>query len=159
MAIMIVSTSIVTGFKKEISEKVFGFWGHVHISNNYAASSLSFESTPLNAWQTYYESLDSIGQIQYAIPAVDWASTCAHNATFPYFWLFILGILILLLLPIFQYKGWLKRSSMFLMLRLGVILSTVGGIAHPIQLVEYEKWVQSEAGVQNIQQYASKEGM
>ena len=32
VAVMIISTALITGFKKEISSKIFGFWGHIHIS-------------------------------------------------------------------------------------------------------------------------------
>jgi len=32
IAVMIVAINLIAGFKKEISDKVFGFWGHIHIS-------------------------------------------------------------------------------------------------------------------------------
>ena len=37
VAVMIVSSCMVTGFSKEIKERIFGFWGEIHITN--------FEST------------------------------------------------------------------------------------------------------------------
>ncbi len=32
IAVMIVTTALITGFKSEISGKIFGFWGHLHIN-------------------------------------------------------------------------------------------------------------------------------
>jgi lipoprotein-releasing system permease protein len=43
-AVMIVAISIVTGFKKEIREKVIGFGSHIQISN--FDKNNSYESTP-----------------------------------------------------------------------------------------------------------------
>ncbi len=33
LAVMIISQSIFNGFQKEIAKKVFGFWGHIHITD------------------------------------------------------------------------------------------------------------------------------
>jgi len=30
---MLISTAIITGFKHDITEKIFGFWGHIHITD------------------------------------------------------------------------------------------------------------------------------
>lgn len=32
IAVMIITTALITGFKTEISSKIFGFWGHLHIN-------------------------------------------------------------------------------------------------------------------------------
>ena len=159
MSIMIVSTSIVTGFKKEISEKVFGFWGHVHISNNYAASSLSFESSPVNARQSYYESLDTIGKIQYVSPSMDGVATIAHNATFPLFWFLLLGIVAFFVSTIIVWRKELSNRGKVTLFSLSIGLILLGIILHPIQIVETESLVETEGGIKNIQQYASKEGI
>ncbi|MBN1132885.1 MAG: ABC transporter permease [Bacteroidales bacterium] len=45
LAVMIVAVSIVTGFKKEISEKVIGFGSHITILN--LDSNLSYETIPI----------------------------------------------------------------------------------------------------------------
>ena len=33
VAVMILAIALIKGFKTEISAKVFGFWGHVHVTN------------------------------------------------------------------------------------------------------------------------------
>lgn len=33
LATMIIATAVIQGFKVDISDKVFGFWGHIHINN------------------------------------------------------------------------------------------------------------------------------
>ena len=32
VAVMVVSTALIAGFKNQIRDKIFGFWGHIHIS-------------------------------------------------------------------------------------------------------------------------------
>ena len=63
LTVMIVSTALNQGFKHEITTKMFGFWGHIHINdNNYIRS---FESKPINVNQDFYPSLSNVGRIQY----------------------------------------------------------------------------------------------
>ena len=159
MAIMIVSTSIVTGFKKEISGKVFGFWGHVHISNNYTASSLSFEASPVNAWQTYYNDLDTIGRIQYYEPYIDASASLMQNASNPLFWALVLGVILWVCILIYRLRSKLSKTWFYLGSLCSILLISLGGIGHPIQLMESERLVESYGGIKNIQQYASKEGI
>lgn len=52
MAVMIIATALVSGFKNEISSKIFGFWGHVHITHFQTESAV--ESIPLNINQHFY---------------------------------------------------------------------------------------------------------
>lgn len=51
VAVIICTNGLVNGFKRAISEKMFGFWGHIQIThlNNY-----EFEATPMAAKQTFY---------------------------------------------------------------------------------------------------------
>ncbi len=42
---MLVSTAMVNGFTSEISEKIFGFWGHIHVKS--FGSNESFEDSPM----------------------------------------------------------------------------------------------------------------
>ena len=68
---MILATSIVAGFKNTISDKIFGFWGHIHITNNYAPSSYSFETSPMNQNQDFYPAIDTIERVQYMMHESD----------------------------------------------------------------------------------------
>ena len=63
VAVMIVTTGLVSGFKQVISEKIFGFWGHIHIEH--LSSNNSFEALPLEIDQTFYPSLDTISEVTY----------------------------------------------------------------------------------------------
>ncbi len=64
VAVMIISTSLITGFKKEISSKIFGFWGHIHISQTGFGNSL-LDTPPLVASPALFNSIDTIGRIEY----------------------------------------------------------------------------------------------
>jgi len=63
LAVMIIATAMISGFKKEISEKIFGFWGHISITD--INSNLSLETEPVNKNQTFYPSLKEVGPIEY----------------------------------------------------------------------------------------------
>lgn len=65
VAVMLLSTAFVDGFKRSITDKVFGFWGHIHITDNYAGSRYAFDVRPLNKDQSYYPSMDTLGPINY----------------------------------------------------------------------------------------------
>ena len=71
VAVMIVSVAIVTGFQKEIRNKVIGFGGHIIISNY--DENVSMESSPVSINQKFYPSLsqeEGIDHIQvYATKA------------------------------------------------------------------------------------------
>ena len=64
VAVMIAASALISGFKTEISRKIFEFWGHIHISDT--AYSLSFEPTPISLKQPFYPSLDTIRSISEA---------------------------------------------------------------------------------------------
>lgn len=66
ISVMIVATSLVSGFKSEISEKVFGFWGHIQVIH--FESNRSFEVTPINRNQAFYNRLDSVKSVSYPSP-------------------------------------------------------------------------------------------
>ncbi len=65
MTVMIVSTSLFSGFKNEISNKIFGFWGHIHIMDFENVSSNAYETSPISKNQTFYPSLDTIKSFTY----------------------------------------------------------------------------------------------
>lgn len=64
---MIVATAVIKGFKNEISTKIFGFWGHIHITDiNINRSFL--EPYPVDANQDFYPSLDTVEGVYYLEP-------------------------------------------------------------------------------------------
>ena len=64
VAVMIVSSALISGFKKEISSKVFGFWGHIHISNTDMGTGF-LETRPVSKNQSFYPHLDTLRRIDY----------------------------------------------------------------------------------------------
>jgi lipoprotein-releasing system permease protein len=64
MTVMIVSTAVIAGFKNQIGEKIFGFWGHIHITST-QVNRTTGESVPVSVKQPFYPSLEDIGQITY----------------------------------------------------------------------------------------------
>ena len=60
---MIVATALITGFKNQISSKIFGFWGHIHITDTNINRTL--EAKPIDIEQDFYPGLDSIEQVSY----------------------------------------------------------------------------------------------
>lgn len=66
MAVMLVSTALISGFKTEISNKIFGFWGHIHITKSEATWSLMENfNYPISSKQDFYPSLDTIGPTDF----------------------------------------------------------------------------------------------
>ena len=63
IAIMILSISVIFGFKSEISNKIFGFWGNIHISDTRV--SRTFELTPIENSEALKDSIRTIGSLQY----------------------------------------------------------------------------------------------
>jgi len=63
LTVMILTTAIITGFKKEISDKIFGFWGHIHITDSNI--NRNFELTPISKDEKYFDEVRDIKQIEY----------------------------------------------------------------------------------------------
>ncbi len=62
LAVMIISVAVVTGFKKEVRNKVIGFGSHIQVVN--FDSRNSYELAPLSANQPFLQKLDSIDEIK-----------------------------------------------------------------------------------------------
>jgi len=62
---MILSTAVLLGFKEGVSEKVFGFWGHIHITDT--RMSRTFELSPILDDDALKDSITTIGQLNYSI--------------------------------------------------------------------------------------------
>ncbi len=63
LTVMILTTAIIAGFKKEITEKIFGFWGHIHITDSNI--NRNFELSPIEKNDIYYDQIRDIKQIDY----------------------------------------------------------------------------------------------
>jgi lipoprotein-releasing system permease protein len=63
VSVMIVATSLIRGFKNEISSKIFGFWGHIHIMDTGVNNSM--EAYPVDVDQVFYPYLDTITKVTY----------------------------------------------------------------------------------------------
>ena len=62
VAVMILSLALMTGFKTEITRKMFGFWGHIHISD--PRSIRSYEALPFKYDTALITSIASLEQVQ-----------------------------------------------------------------------------------------------
>ncbi len=58
IVVMVCSNSVINGFQNEISNKIFGFWGNIHIND--AKISRSFETIPINKSSELVESISEI---------------------------------------------------------------------------------------------------
>ena len=63
LAVMILAVSILTGFKKEIREKVVGFGSHIQITN--FDSNISYETTPVSDTQDFIPKIKKIPGISH----------------------------------------------------------------------------------------------
>jgi lipoprotein-releasing system permease protein len=63
LAVMIIAVSTLTGFKKQIREKVVGFGSHIQIMN--FDSNISYETSPINSRQDFVEKIRKIPGIKH----------------------------------------------------------------------------------------------
>jgi len=63
LTVMIVSVAVITGFKKEIRNKVIGFGSHIQIVN--FDSSNSYETRPVSKMQPFLEELQNIEGVRH----------------------------------------------------------------------------------------------
>ena len=64
LAVMIITSAVIAGFKHQISEKIFGFWGHIHITSTYINRTTG-EAVPLDINQSFYPDLTEIEKVRY----------------------------------------------------------------------------------------------
>ncbi len=64
VAAMIITIAFVTGFQQTVANKVFSFWGHIHVQQYEASKALVAEETPLQKNDTVQRILRSIPQIK-----------------------------------------------------------------------------------------------
>lgn len=63
LAAMIISIAIVTGFQKEIRNKVVGFGSHIQITNY--DFNKSFEASPVSKYQDFYPEINTVSGIDH----------------------------------------------------------------------------------------------
>ncbi len=63
LAVMLIGGSIIQGFKHDITEKVFGFWGHIHIMD--ARMNINADQVPFNKNQNFYPAIENEGPITF----------------------------------------------------------------------------------------------
>ena len=63
MCVMIIAGSMVTGFQKEISKKIFGFWGDIQIKSS--VNPTSYDEVPLSINQKFYPALNSMHGVSH----------------------------------------------------------------------------------------------
>ena len=64
VAVMLITTATVNGFQNEISRKIFGFWGHIHI-NSFGTNRSYDDLRPISTKQDFYPSMDTIEGISH----------------------------------------------------------------------------------------------
>lgn len=63
VAVMIVAGAVVNGFQQEISEKVFGFWGHVTVRS--IEQGRSYGEVPISINQPFYPGIEKVPGIRH----------------------------------------------------------------------------------------------
>lgn len=63
ITVMIIAGSLVSGFQKEISQKIFGFWGHVRIYDY--NSTMGFQDKAVSIHQKFYPSIEKMPGVKH----------------------------------------------------------------------------------------------
>ncbi|MEL6638841.1 MAG: FtsX-like permease family protein [Bacteroidota bacterium] len=83
LTVMITATALIRGFQNQISSKIFGFWGHIHITDTNL--SRSFDAIPIDAQQDFYPALDTVGSVSYVGPlrvlGIEWDNQMVERET------------------------------------------------------------------------------
>lgn len=64
VAVMILTTALVNGFQKTVSEKVFGFWGHIHITRYQPYAGMLTEELPFDGSDSLKRAISSLRSIR-----------------------------------------------------------------------------------------------
>lgn len=154
IAVMIIATSIVAGFKNTISEKIFGFWGHIHIGADFDQTSYALEMTPMSVQQEYYPSIDTIQEIAFLQEGTDISSLFMGTWVWPNILRWSL-VAFLVLLFFFKFNKRLKA-----ILGLFSSLALIVMLVHFFMVERFEESVQmTKGGIRHIQMFAHKEGI
>jgi lipoprotein-releasing system permease protein len=66
IAVMLIATSLIKGFKSEVSAKMFGFWGHIHITS--VQQTTTYEPIPISANQPFMARLKEVKSVPLTEP-------------------------------------------------------------------------------------------
>lgn len=77
VSVMIVASAMIHGFKKEISQKIFDFWGHIQITEAFTNPIL--EGTPMNYDPGLVDSILDIHRVVYEWPL----EVFGHETNYP----------------------------------------------------------------------------
>ncbi len=61
LVVMICANSVINGFQNEIRNKIFGFWGHIHINDSKITR--NYETIPIDTDSRLVDSIMNIGQL------------------------------------------------------------------------------------------------
>ena len=64
LGVMLLTSLMIQGFKKEITSKVIGFWGHIHITDGGLTSTME-QQKPISFRPDYLEDLKSLTEVSY----------------------------------------------------------------------------------------------
>lgn len=82
MAAMLVTLCLVNGFQKEISEKVFAFWGHIHVQSYSQGGALISEETPFKDTQNLQKIIATIPDVAHVQPYATKGAILKKNEIF-----------------------------------------------------------------------------
>lgn len=156
MVVMILATSIVAGFKNTISEKIFGFWGHIHVTSSVSPSSYAYETSPMNQTQDYYPHVDTISGIWHGVPTINWQETYALNADQWFLWI---GLFLLVAGTLL---GWVLRMNWKVRLLIVLCGWAIGlsFLLTPVyEIAQTTVDQRTNGGIAHIQRYIHKEGI
>lgn len=63
ITVMIVASALIRGFKSEISDKIYGFWGHINITSNQVKTTQ--DDTPIQIDSLLLDDLSRVDQVAY----------------------------------------------------------------------------------------------
>jgi lipoprotein-releasing system permease protein len=69
IAVMLITTAVIRGFKNQITDKIFGLWGQIHITDaSINNQTLDLPPISLADSKTFYPSLQEIREVDYTVP-------------------------------------------------------------------------------------------
>ena len=63
IAVLLIAASLIAGFRNEITAKMFGFWGHIHVTS--IQSGTSMDAIPFNKDQKFLKDISEIDVLPY----------------------------------------------------------------------------------------------